>query len=47
MKAVRFDLIAAPARIVRHARQAFVRMNKPLQEWFFNIQAGLGSLQPA
>jgi hypothetical protein len=46
MKAVRFDLIAAPARIVHHARQAFVRMNKPLQQWFFEIQTSLRKLQP-
>jgi hypothetical protein len=46
MKALRFDLIAAPARIVHHARQAFVRMNKPLQEYFFGIQAALKDLQP-
>jgi hypothetical protein len=47
MKAVRFDLIGAPARIVHHARQTFIRMNKPLQEWFFQIYATLAKLQTA
>lgn len=47
MKAVRFELITAPARIVHHARQAYVRMSKPLQEWFFAIQAELTRFQPA
>jgi hypothetical protein len=47
MKTVRFDLIASPARIVHHARQAFMRMNRRLQEWFFDIQATLARLQPA
>jgi hypothetical protein len=47
MKAVRYDLIAAPGRIVHHARQAFMRLSKPLQEWFFKIEAALNELQPA
>jgi hypothetical protein len=47
MKAVRFDLIAAPARIVHHARQAYIRMSKPMQLRFFAIQAALTRLQPA
>jgi Transposase DDE domain group 1 len=46
MKAVRFDLIAAPARIVHHARQAFMRMSKRLQESFFEIHAVLAGLNP-
>jgi len=46
MKAVRFDLIATPARIVHHARQAFIRMNRQLQKWFFDIQTALAGLQP-
>ena len=47
MKAVRFDFIGAPARIVHHARQAFIRMSKPLQEQFFRVQKALMRLQPA
>lgn len=47
MKAMRFDLITAPARIVHHARQAFIRMSQRLQQWFFRIHEALARLQPA
>jgi hypothetical protein len=46
MKAMRLDLIAAPARIVHHARQAFMRMSKRLQKIFFEIHAALNGLEP-
>ena len=46
MKAVRFDMISAPGRIVHHARQAFMRLSKPLQQWMFNIEAALTGVQP-
>jgi len=44
MKSVRFELIAAPARIIHHARQAIIRMNRPLQELFFRIRGTLDRL---
>lgn len=47
MKALRYEFIATPARIIHHARQAFIRMHKPLQEWFFRIRDSLDILSPA
>jgi hypothetical protein len=37
MKAIRFDLIVSPGRVVQHARQLFVRVRRSLQEWLLQI----------
>ncbi len=47
MKAVRFDLISAPARIVDHARQAFMRTSPRLGNWLIAIHAALASMAPS
>lgn len=44
MKATRFELIVSPGRIVHHARQMFMRVNKRLEDWLFRIVDALDRL---
>lgn len=41
MKALRYDLIVAPGRIVQHARQLFLRVNRHTQQWLCEISRAI------
>ncbi len=47
MKAIRFDLIVSPGRIVHHARQMFLRVSRSLRELLLQIGRGLATITPA
>jgi hypothetical protein len=46
MKAVRFELIATPGRIVRHARQFCMRASRRVQEWLARLREAVATLRP-
>jgi hypothetical protein len=44
MKALRYDLIVAPGRVVNHARQMFMRVNRHTQQWLFDISTAISRI---
>jgi hypothetical protein len=46
MKALRFELITTPGRIVQHARQYCMRVSWRVQEWLAQLRAAVATLSP-
>ena len=47
MKAIRYDLIVAPGRVVNHARQMFMRVNRHTQQWLCDISTAINRIAVA